>query len=412
MVVEQGRVIFQPDRVREEHGNTYFERQGVKFLTVDLTPASLRMVGKFEKNPLYITVAEILPRTHAGLIPPEPEWKKVVNGVNYGGLFLSAGMHKDEGTSYAMAIELRGNMAVMTERPSLMVVALEFGSCVERLREHLLKSGKDVSEIDINRKFISPYEKPKDEFEELAQGYLKFIIHRYYLQKLVYIDAHSDPLENDLRQYLIIDRTRPKNLPTDQTYDWAVSNFADISVVYDLRSKLYEKETLYRSLAAQLMAFGVPYVATLECAAGTSVNDLQKYRTQRAIVSAMLKMNLIAESEGVSLFDKLTGRIQSYGESKPLYTVNKLLKAKKIRREWMKFYIPHSGSLQFFPELFNRVLSKTDIIGLLSGASYPVEQTFLRGNRNNFVLLGLPNIGIVNRNLDKSVLVSVAVPEK
>jgi len=402
----QQTVSYPLDRIKlirpENKKRKELESLGARFLTVDITPTRLREEEIFKKRPLAISITEILPRENGQV-------NTNIDLSNCGGAFINAETHHDEATAVAVIGDLTELIAQMENRPSQTVIATGLSEAVERLKEYL-----QAGDLDINRYFIDPWAQPQNDFEELAQNYLRFIIGRYNLPLFDVFDVHADPEESDLESHLILGRLQNDPDREHLLYDWARTRFPDISVVFDLEQEQYFQEKLNQSLPDALLTHaGCNRTATMECAGGKSVNEKKANICLMHLFFAMLKDNLLESQEGSIIYDDIRQKLTGQGYKVPL-TANQLLSgdgSQPIKRKVLVFPREERGVLRIPHKNRHRILKSGEYIGKIQYSGGDDDQLlYVPSDVESCVILGVPEVGITGRHMPiKEVRLSVAV---
>lgn len=404
-------MLYQPRSMKEKG----LVNAGTRLLLGDITPDSLRSHQTLLENPLTCSIVEILPKKNGVVFEPEPLERLKKRIISPGGTFINIETH-DEVTPSAVGAELRDNLADLVERPTLTVVSSGLANAVYRLKQVMIDSKiaseSDLDDVDINRCFISPYSRAKNPFEELAQNYLRFIISRYALQHLLYLDIHGESDDFDVLPHVILGRTAEPFL-RNRLYEQTKNNFPFLTVLWDINEPAYSAQLYNQSFADSLLAFGLADSVTIECAAAKGgVHERNKHLTKLAVIKAM-SVNRLLDEQSV---DKLSEQYRSLISGRIPGSANNAFENRALRREIVEIEIESSGVMQMILNLSDAPrLKGGQLFALINSSSFdrskPLIDSFVRIPKDikECVILGFPDSGILQAG--QRILVTLAVPE-
>lgn len=416
---EHSQVTYPIERIIPYTARSLKERglveNGTKLLLVDITPDSLRHYEVMQINPLTCSVVEILPRKNG--IPHEPDHRErlIKQKTSSGGIFINIETH-DEVTPSAVGSELRDEIAQMRDRLTLTVIASGLSKAVNRLKQFIIDTkipiDFDISEIDINRCFISPHNRADNLFEELAQNYLRFIISKYSLHHLSYFDIHGESDDYDILPHVILGRTA-KAYDKNALYEQTIKNFPFLTVLWDIKEPFYSNQRYNQSLADALLAFGETDSVTIECAAAKGgVHQTNKNLTKMAIIKAMIENRLITEELALGLLKKYRDLISG---TMPV-CANSTFGYRPLCRHIVEIEIQTNGVMQILFDLVNAILLRSNSqLALINSSGFDKQtkltDSFVRipQDIDECVVLGLPDAGILEAG--QRILLTLAVPE-
>ena len=407
-------IRYPSDRVKFENPQSDLERlPGVHFLTVDLTPDSL----KNRIQPLEIHIAEIEPRINGKVISAD-QW---LNNEFFfdqrhraeDGIIIHTGTHigkrsLKEPLSIALALSIRDQIAHTEERQRIVVVSAEFGQAANSLLDLMDQYGlnqKEIEGLDINRHFIGLFDTPKNPIEEFTQNYMRFLLSRYGLLKGLFLDLHSDPTEHLISPYAILDRTVALE---EKSRYWAVVTklFKNISVVWDLEDKTYKREGLDCSLTAKMLeglggALTSLIPVTIECSAGDmDAEDLSFM--EDTILQAMERHKIILLTKREKIMREPTANSCFWDGKK---------ENQQLRRQWMPIVISDSGIVAIDGHVLGKVIEKGGKIGEVIATDYPPRDPTSIIAPNQCYILGVPPVDIIEAK-NHTIYISVVVPER